>query len=203
MSDNTKLKPTLHYNPVLGCIIRSTLSVEQTKINTYEDIQPIINDIKMKKAIAKDVRAYILQIPLLNFPPVVIALIANSGTDNMTTITSFHQELLIQIALQLNLLILSIGSDSAIVEFKAQVAIQSYLTDECHNAIISGARLLTLGSSTAQFEQLLKLSNFSNSIMYCHDVIKLDHQNDGAAYRVFCLGNLQNCYEAHDTEEDI
>ncbi|GBC42011.2 hypothetical protein RIR_jg9593.t1 [Rhizophagus irregularis DAOM 181602=DAOM 197198] len=61
MSDNTKLKPALRYNPVLGCIIGLTLSVEQTKINAYEDIQPIINDIKIKKAIAKDVRAYILQ----------------------------------------------------------------------------------------------------------------------------------------------
>ena len=62
MSDNTKLKPTLRYSPILGCIIRSMLPVEQTKINTYEDIQPIINDIKTKKAIAKDVRAYILQV---------------------------------------------------------------------------------------------------------------------------------------------
>lgn len=62
MSDNTKLKPALHYNPILGCIIGSTLSVEQTKINVYEDIQLIINDIKIKKAIAKDMRAYILQV---------------------------------------------------------------------------------------------------------------------------------------------
>lgn len=62
MSDNTKLKLALRYNPVLGCIVRSTLSVEQTKINVYEDIQLIINDIKIKKAIAKDMRAYILQV---------------------------------------------------------------------------------------------------------------------------------------------
>ena len=40
MSDNTKLKPALRYSSVLGCIIGSTLSIEQTKINTYEDIQP-------------------------------------------------------------------------------------------------------------------------------------------------------------------
>ncbi|RGB37430.1 hypothetical protein C1646_756961 [Rhizophagus diaphanus] len=203
MSDNTKLKPALYYNPVLGCIVGLTLSVEQTKINTYEDIQPIINDIKMKKAIAKDVRAYILQILLPNFSPVVIALIANSGTDNMTTITSFHQELLTQIASQLNLPILSIGSDGTIVKFKAQVVIQSYSIDERRNAIMSGACLLTLGSSTTWFEQLLKLSNLSNSVMYRHDVIKLDHQDDGTAYRVFCSGNLQNCHEAHDTEEDM
>ena len=35
ISDNTKLKPTLRYSSILGCIIRSTLPVEQ---NTYEDI---------------------------------------------------------------------------------------------------------------------------------------------------------------------
>ncbi|GBC36316.2 hypothetical protein GLOIN_2v1779614 [Rhizophagus irregularis DAOM 181602=DAOM 197198] len=68
---------------------------------------------------------------------------------------------------------------------------------------MSGAHLLTLGSSTTRFEQLLKLSNLSNSVMYRHDVIKFDRQDDGAAYCVFCSGNLQNCHEAHDTEEDI
>lgn len=25
-------------------------------------------------------------------------------------------------------------------------------------------------------------------------MIKLDHQDDGAAYRLFCSENLQNCY---------
>ncbi|RGB26628.1 hypothetical protein C1646_594961, partial [Rhizophagus diaphanus] len=60
-----------------------------------------------------------------------------------------------------------------------------------HNAIMSGARLLTLGSSTARFEQLLKLSNLTNSVMYHYNIIKLDCQDDGAAYRVFCSGNLQ------------
>jgi hypothetical protein len=62
MFDNTKLKPAFRYNPVLGCIARSTLSIKQTKINTYDDIQPIINNIKTKNAIAKGVRAYILQV---------------------------------------------------------------------------------------------------------------------------------------------
>jgi hypothetical protein len=61
---------------------------------------------------------------------VIIALIANNGSDNVSTIPSFHQELLTQIAPQLNLPILSIGSDGAIVEFKAQVAIQSCSTNE-------------------------------------------------------------------------
>ena len=66
MSDNTKLKPALRYSLILGCIIGSTLLVEQTKVNIYKDIQPIINDIKTKKAIAKDVHAYILQVICLS-----------------------------------------------------------------------------------------------------------------------------------------
>jgi hypothetical protein len=176
---------------------------------------------------------------LPNFSPVIIALIANNRSNNVSTIISFHQELLIQIALQLNLPILSIGSNSAIAEFKAQVAIQSYSTDKrltfknnklgidfscpifpnvepvirvqdpkhakktsC-NAIMFSTRLLTLGSSTARFEQLLKLSNLFNSVMYRHDIVKLDYQDDDAAYRVFCSGNLQNCYGAHDIEKDM
>jgi hypothetical protein len=65
---------------------------------------------------------------------------------------------------------------------------------------MSGARLLTLGKSTARFEQLLKLSNLLNSVMYRHDVIKLDRQDDGAAYRVFCSRNLQNCCDIEDTQ---
>jgi hypothetical protein len=63
------------------------------------------------------------------------------------------------------------------------------------NAIMSGARLLTFGNSTVRFEQLLKLSHIPNSVMYRQDVIKLDRQDDGAAYRAFCSGNLQNCYD--------
>ncbi|CAB4438552.1 unnamed protein product [Rhizophagus irregularis] len=130
MSDNTKLKPALRYHSGLGCIVGSTFSIEETKINAYKDIPIIINNIKIKKAIANDMRTYILQVPLPDFPPVVIALIANTGSDNQLTVTNFHQELLTQMAPRLNLSILSIGSDGHIVEFKAQTAIQRYPTDE-------------------------------------------------------------------------
>src|SRR6266542_4759999 len=166
---------------------------------------------------------------------IIIPLIANDRSDNKLTITSFHQKSLTQIVSQLNFLILSIRSDGTIVEFKAQVAIQSYLTNErltfqnkkfgidfscsvfsnvepvihvqdlkyakktSRNAIMSGACLLTLGKSTVQFEQLLKLSTLFNSIIYHHDVIKFDRQDDGVAYRVFCSRNLQNCCDIEDT----
>ena len=62
MTDNTKLKPRLRYCPTLGCIIGSTLSNDNTKIDIYSDIPRIINKIKEKNAIAKDVWAYLLQV---------------------------------------------------------------------------------------------------------------------------------------------
>ncbi len=62
MTDNTKLKPCLRYCPILGCVIGSILSNSNTKINTYGDIPNIINKIKEKNAVAKDVWAYILQV---------------------------------------------------------------------------------------------------------------------------------------------
>jgi hypothetical protein len=68
MTDNTKLKPRLRYSPNLGCIIGSVLSKEETMVNIYNDIPKIINNIKSEKnGIAKNVRAYILQVCLLYF----------------------------------------------------------------------------------------------------------------------------------------
>ncbi|PKY28575.1 hypothetical protein RhiirB3_391156 [Rhizophagus irregularis] len=61
MTDNTKLKSRLRYSLTLGCIVGSVLSKEETTINMYLDIPNIINKIKSEKAIAKDVRVYILQ----------------------------------------------------------------------------------------------------------------------------------------------
>jgi len=65
MTDNTKLKPGLQYSAQFGCIIGSSLQLEETQVNNYDDIPIIINNIKEKKAIAKDVRAYLLQVKYL------------------------------------------------------------------------------------------------------------------------------------------
>jgi hypothetical protein len=65
MTDNTKLKERLRYSPILGCIIGSILSENKTKINVYGDIPNVINKIKEQNAIAKDVRAYILQVQII------------------------------------------------------------------------------------------------------------------------------------------
>jgi hypothetical protein len=60
--DNIKLKPAFHYHSGLKCIVRFTLSIGKIRINSYENISKVINDIKIKKAITKDVHVYILQV---------------------------------------------------------------------------------------------------------------------------------------------
>ena len=65
MTDNTKLKERLRYSPILGCIIGSILLEDETKINIYGNIPNVINKIKEQNVIAKDIRAYILQVQII------------------------------------------------------------------------------------------------------------------------------------------
>ena len=120
------------------------------------------------------------------------------------------------IAPRLNLHILSIGSDGSLADQRLQLIdtrfdlIFSYpilpsvgpvlrVQDPKHakktarNAIISGARLLTFGKSSVRYDHLLSLVNQPNSIIYKNDVIKLDKQDDAAAYQTFCSANLMQC----------
>ncbi|CAB4415318.1 unnamed protein product [Rhizophagus irregularis] len=229
ITDNTKLKSRLRYSPQLGCIVGSILPYNQTKVNNYGDIPNIINCIKDHNAIAKDVRAYILQVPLPKFPPVVIALIPNTLKDTADDISRLHKKLIQEIAPRLQLHILTLGSDGAIVEFQAQEQIIATQTSEqlsihddnlnihfscplfdsvgpiiriqdpkhakktARNAVMSGARLLTFETTSAQYSHFLSLIGRHDSIMYKNDVIKLDRQDDGAAYRTFCSANLRQC----------
>ncbi|RGB36571.1 hypothetical protein C1646_757962, partial [Rhizophagus diaphanus] len=198
ITDNTKLKPCLRYSSTLGCIVGSVLSNEDTKVNVYNDIPNIINQIKNQNAIAKDVRAYVLQVPLPKFP----------------SVNFLHD-------------ILSLGSDGAIVEFQAQQKILGERTPErlviheenlnikftcpifenvgpiicvqdpkhakktARNAAMSGARWLTFGTTSIQYSNFLTLIKRYNSIMYKSDVIKVDRQHDAAAYHTFCSSNLK------------
>ncbi|RHZ57120.1 hypothetical protein Glove_393g19 [Diversispora epigaea] len=237
MSDNTKLKPSLRYSSQLGCIIGSTLSQEETKINAYSDIPKVIQLIKDKNGIANYVRVYILQVPLPKFPPVIIALIPNNGRDSADIIANLHKKLLLEIASQLNISIISIGSDGAAAEFKAQSIIMNMQTinkieiidstlninfscpilsnigpviriqDPKHakktarNIIMSGARVLTFGKHIANFKHFLNLVNSPTSVLYKNDVIKLDRQDDRAAYRSFCYHNLAQCLNKNEIKK--
>ncbi|CAB4419112.1 unnamed protein product [Rhizophagus irregularis] len=53
------------------------------------------------------------------------------------------------------------------------------------NSIFSGARMLTFGDSFLGFGHVLGLSKSSNSALYHADVLNVDKQDDGAAYRLF------------------
>jgi hypothetical protein len=145
--------------------------------------------------------------------------------------------LILEIAPQLNISILSIGSDGAASEFRAQSIIMNTQTtnkieiadkllnvnfscpifpnigpviriqDPKHakktarNVVMSGARVLTFGKYIANFEHFLKLVNSPISVLYKHDVIKLDRQDDGAAYRSFCYQNLVQCLNVNKIKE--
>jgi hypothetical protein len=61
------------------------------------------------------------------------------------------------------------------------------------NAVIFGARLLTFETLFVNYFYFLNLIERHDAIMYKMDVIKLDRQDDGAAYRTFCSVNLRQC----------
>ncbi|UZO05464.1 uncharacterized protein OCT59_025814 [Rhizophagus irregularis] len=81
------------------------------KIKTYDNIYNTVSNIKNKNAITKDVKIYILQVPLLKFLPIVVALIPTRN-NNAEKVFAFHQKL-INIATRLDIHIISIGLDGA------------------------------------------------------------------------------------------
>ncbi|EXX56450.1 hypothetical protein RirG_216130 [Rhizophagus irregularis DAOM 197198w] len=127
MTDCTKLKTGLQYLSKLGCIVRSTLNYSDCKIKTYDNIYNTVSNIKNKNAITKDVKIYILQVPLLKFLPIVVALIPTRN-NNAEKVFAFHQKL-INIATRLDIHIISIGLDGAATEFQAQNLLQATKTN--------------------------------------------------------------------------
>jgi hypothetical protein len=69
------------------------------------------------------------------------------------------------------------------------------------NALFSGARLLTLGTGTARYDQILALSKMPNSVLYARDVENADRQDDGAAYRIFCSTFLEQVYDQDNLQD--
>ncbi|CAG8693190.1 4836_t:CDS:2, partial [Dentiscutata erythropus] len=61
MSDNTKLKERLGYLSLYSCVVGLTLSIEKTKVFSYEDIYQIVDTIKSYNAIVSQVHVYLLQ----------------------------------------------------------------------------------------------------------------------------------------------
>src|ERR1044071_7984558 len=58
------------------------------------------------------------------------------------------------------------------------------------NQLFSGAKLLSLGIDTARYDQLYQLAHRDEHTLLKRDVLNVDKQDDGAAYRMFHSNNL-------------
>ncbi len=67
---------------------------------------------------------------------------------------------------------------------------------------MSGARLLSFRNSTTHYGQLFTLCQQPASVLYRRDVIKLDRQDDNAAYRIFCAQNLEQLLDNEQLSND-
>ena len=54
---------------------------------------------------------------------------------------------------------------------------------------------------SVRYDHLLKQVNLHNSPIFKNDVVKLDWQDDGAAYRTFCSSNLKPLV-THDYQQE-
>ena len=67
---------------------------------------------------------------------------------------------------------------------------------------MSGVRLLSFGNSIVHYRQLFTPYQQSESILYKQDVIKLDRQDDNAAYYIFCVQNLEQLLDNGQLSND-
>jgi len=70
------------------------------------------------------------------------------------------------------------------------------------NNVHSGARLLILGKDTVRYDQILTLAKDDNSALYMRDVINVDKQDDGAAFRFFSSTLLKQCQKNGIVDSD-
>ncbi|UZO29193.1 uncharacterized protein OCT59_022679 [Rhizophagus irregularis] len=120
MTDCTKIRTKLTYSQELGCIVGSTLSFDSTNVITYDDIHLKIKEIQDNKAIASQVRCVVLKIPISRIPPVVIALLPTKGDSKTQEIYAILKKI-VDMSIQANINLISIGADGAITEYNAQV----------------------------------------------------------------------------------
>jgi len=62
MTDCTKVRSKLTYSQELSCIVGSTMSFEDSYVDTYDDIHQIIKNIREKNEIASQVRCILLKV---------------------------------------------------------------------------------------------------------------------------------------------
>ena len=62
MTDCTKLRSKVVYSQEFGSIMDSILLADQTKCETYDDIHKTMKNIKEQKAVATQVRGFLLKV---------------------------------------------------------------------------------------------------------------------------------------------
>jgi hypothetical protein len=98
-------------------------------------------------------------------------LIPNNGLNKASAIANFYQKLLINITSQLNLHILNIGFDSALVEFQVQIMIQSMITSERLQMIDIRFKVAFSYSILPSIESIVKIQNLKHTKKICQNVI--------------------------------
>ncbi|KAJ7679396.1 hypothetical protein DFH06DRAFT_1166490 [Mycena polygramma] len=124
--DCTKVRPRLTYSNDFGShILGSTLPLEECEIDDADDIDDAIQKIREKKAMATQVRAILIKIPLPEHPPMVVSLIPTSGKDDAAGIHELQLKLL-KMAANLDLPVVSFAADGAASELAAQVLLDNF-----------------------------------------------------------------------------
>jgi choline kinase len=70
------------------------------------------------------------------------------------------------------------------------------------NQLHSGIRLLILGNNVILYRHLLTLAQAENHAIYIRDVVNVDKQDDGAAYRLFHSDVLEQICQNHEQENN-
>ncbi|GBB90981.1 hypothetical protein RclHR1_18060001, partial [Rhizophagus clarus] len=208
ITDCTKVRSKLTYSQELGCIVRSTMSFEESHVDTYSDIHEIINNIRENNEIASQVRCILLKIPITRIPPVVITLLPTKGNDTANEIYNLLYEL-IKMTIQANLKLISIASDGAASEFNAQMELikgdqaTDFLQykDEFYKINFSAPIYNNRPIIRVQDSKHAK-KNGRNNVHSGARLLVLDKQDDGAAYRFFSSAVLNQCQENEIIKSD-
>ena len=90
-----------------------------------------------------------------------------------------------------------------IINGKPLVRIQDpkHAKKTARNQLFTGARLLSLGIDTARYDQLFQLAQ--NHTLLKRDVINVDKQDDGAAYRIFHSETLAQIIESENVPSNM
>ncbi|GBB90983.1 hypothetical protein RclHR1_18060003 [Rhizophagus clarus] len=209
MTDCTKVRSKLTYSQKLGCIVRFTMSFEESHVDTYSDIHEIINNIRENNEIASQVRCILLKIPITRIPPVVITLLPTKGNDTANEIYNLLYEL-IKMTIQANLKLISIASDGAASEFNAQMELikgdqaTDFLQykDEFYKINFSAPIYNNRPIIRVQDLKHAKKNGRNNVHSGARLLVLGKDTDDGAAYRFFSSAVLNQCQENEIIKSD-